>query len=91
MAISDSKLTHGVRVEARSWSRLKCNLDTEISVPWGERWACKIVDMSERGFGVITSVKLRKGDWVNVENPKATAKVIWTMDNRVGLRVAASS
>jgi hypothetical protein len=45
--------------------------------------------MSERGFGIITSAKLRKGDIVAVQSPKARAKVIWIRDSRVGLRVAA--
>ncbi|MGO9953862.1 MAG: PilZ domain-containing protein [Dissulfurispiraceae bacterium] len=89
MAAVESQLKPNVGTEARSWSRLKCNLETEISVPWGDRWDCKIVDMSERGFGIITSAKLRKGDVVDVGTPKAKAKVVWARDNRVGLRVAA--
>jgi hypothetical protein len=56
-------------------------------VPWGDRWSCKIVDMSERGFGIVTSVKLRKGDMVNIATPEAKAKVVWMDKNRVGLRV----
>jgi hypothetical protein len=89
MATVESQLKFNAGAEARSRSRLKCDLATGISVPWGDRWDCKIVDMSERGFGIITSAKLKKGDIVNVENPMAKAKVIWIMDNRVGLKVAA--
>ena len=90
MATVDSQFKFfNTEAEARSRSRLKCDLATEISVPWGDRWDCKIVDMSERGFGIITSAKLRKGDVVDVESPTAKAKVIWTRDNRVGLKVAA--
>lgn len=89
MATVESQLKFNAEVEARSRSRLKCDVATEISVPWGDRWDCKIVDMSERGFGIVTSAKLRKGDIVDVESPTAKAKVIWIRDSRVGLRVAA--
>ena len=89
MATAESQFKFDAEVEARSRSRLKCEVATEISVPWGDRWDCKIVDMSERGFGIITSAKLRKGDIVDVQSPTAKAKVIWTSDRRVGLRVAA--
>ena len=89
MATAESQFKFNTEVEARSRSRLKCEVATEISVPWGDRWDCKIVDMSERGFGIITSAKLRKGDIVDVQSPAAKAKVIWISDSRVGLRVAA--
>ncbi len=89
MATVESQFKFNAEAEARSRSRLKCNLATGISVPWGDKWDCKIVDMSERGFGIITSAKLRKGDIVNVDSPTAKAKVIWIRDNRAGLRVGA--
>jgi hypothetical protein len=73
--------------ESRTLQRRKCDLATELMVPWGDRWSCKIVDMSERGFGIVTSVKLRKGDMVNIATPEAKAKVVWMDKNRVGLRV----
>ena len=88
MATVESKSKFNAEAEARSRSRLKCDLATGISVPWGDKWDCKIVDMSERGFGIITSARLRKGDIVNVESLKTNAKVIWMRDNRAGLRVA---
>jgi hypothetical protein len=73
--------------ESRSLQRRKCDLSTELIAPWGDRWSCKIVDMCERGFGIITSVKLRKGDMVNIASPEAKAKVVWIDNNRAGLRV----
>lgn len=73
--------------EARSISRNKCNLLTEISVAWGERWSCKIIDMSEHGFGMITDVRLRKGDKVHILEPDAQASVVWIRNNRVGLKI----
>lgn len=88
MVTSDSQLKLDVGTEARTLARQKCDLETGISVPWGDRWDCKIVDMNERGFGIVTSARLRKGDMVNVEIPKSKAKVVWMKDNRAGLRVA---
>ena len=35
MAAVESQLKPNVGTEARSWSRLKCNLETEISVDGG--------------------------------------------------------
>lgn len=81
----DTKKLEDAGVEARSSVRLKCDLDTSISVSSGDRWDCKIVDMSEQGFGIITSAKLGKGDIVNVEISGTKAKVVWIRDNRAGL------
>jgi len=75
------------RDDLRSLQRRRCDLATELMVPWGDRWSCKIIDMSERGFGIVTSVKLRKGDMVNIAEPEAKARVVWMDNNRVGLRV----
>jgi hypothetical protein len=73
--------------DARLLQRRKCDLVTEVIVPWGDRWSCQIVDMSERGFGIVTTVKLRKGDMVNIAAPEAKAKVVWMDNNRAGLRI----
>ncbi len=73
--------------EARSIPRFKCNVAAEISVSWGERWSCKIIDMSERGFGITTDVRLRKGDKVHISDPGVEASVVWIRNNRVGLKV----
>jgi hypothetical protein len=73
--------------DARSLQRRKCDLATDLIVPWGDRWSCKIVDMSERGFGIVTTVKLRKGDMVNISALDAKAKVVWIDKDRAGLRV----
>ncbi|HMK59903.1 MAG TPA: PilZ domain-containing protein [Dissulfurispiraceae bacterium] len=79
-----SGLTTG---ELRAWSRVKCDLSTMISVPWGESWDCRIINMSGRGFGIITNAKLRAGDVVQILEPKTKAKVIWCNGNMAGLKV----
>ena len=73
--------------ELRSCSRIKCDLPTVISLPWGESWDCKIINMSQRGFGIITNAKLRTGDTVHIQEPRAKAKVVWFKDNMMGLKV----
>ncbi|HMK57190.1 MAG TPA: PilZ domain-containing protein [Dissulfurispiraceae bacterium] len=73
--------------ELRAWSRIKCDLSTMISVPWGESWECRIINMSGRGFGIMTQARLRTGDMVDILEPKTKAKVVWCRDNMAGLKV----
>jgi len=73
--------------ELRYMDRLRCSVETEISVPWGDKWSCKIIDMSERGLGVVTPVRLRKGDMVIISDPVTRARVVWCLNNRAGLRI----
>jgi len=42
---------------------------------------------SQRGFGIVTEVKLRKGDKVNIIDPQTKAKIAWTKNNIVGLAI----
>jgi hypothetical protein len=76
-------------VENRMWPRIKCQIETQCSA-FPHRWDCKIVDLSERGVGIITEMNpknMQKGAVVEFRNPRARAKVIWLKNNRVGLRV----
>ena len=75
-----------VVVENRMWPRLKCDIDTYCAA-FPDQWSCKIVDLSERGMGIVSSTKLFKGAMVNVMDPRAKAKVIWMKDNRAGLKI----
>ncbi len=77
-----TKIRHN---EARFLPRLKCNFDTAISIACGEIWSCKIIDMSQRGIGIITDLKLKKGDKVHITDPDADAEVVWSRHNRAGL------
>ena len=72
--------------EDRTCPRLKCNYISECSDNVGNQWACKIVDISERGLGIIMSAALRKGDIISITNPKIKAMVVWVEKSRVGLR-----
>ncbi len=72
---------------SRSLPRSKCSFPTEISVAWGDKWACKIIDMSEGGIGIITSGHFRRGDKVQIADPEVKACVIWIQDDRVGLKI----
>jgi hypothetical protein len=82
-----NRTTNKPRFEARSWQRINCNLHTQIAVAGGERWDCTIINISQRGFGIVTEVKLRKGDKVNIIDPQTKAKIAWTKNNLVGLAI----
>jgi hypothetical protein len=71
--------------EERVWQRLKCNLTTDC-MAFGTRWPCKIIDLSERGFGLVSSVILHKGDVVELADPSIKARVVWAESTRAGLR-----
>ena len=40
-------------------------------------WACKIVDISLRGLGVVLSAALRKGETLSIADPRTKAIVVW--------------
>jgi hypothetical protein len=73
--------------EERSWSRLKCNYFTKCSNSHGNQWACKIVDISGRGLGIVSAVLLRKGEKISIADPRTHAVVVWVEKGRAGLRV----
>ena len=60
---------------------------TECCDTCGELWACKIVDISGTGLGIISSAALRKGEKINIDNPKIEALVVWAANGRAGLSV----
>jgi len=64
---------------------MKCDYTTECSDAFGRRWTCKIVDLSERGLGIISSAKLRKGETLTIADPGTKARVVWVDENRAGL------
>jgi hypothetical protein len=63
----------------------KCRLDgmntsqnrTECLDDFGNKWACKIVDISERGLGSIMRAAFCRGDIVYIADPKTKARVVW--------------
>jgi hypothetical protein len=73
-------------VENRKCTRLKCDITADCSTFRG-RLSCKIVDLSERGLGIVTSAQLQKGAVVNFTDPRTKAQVVWVEENRAGLRI----
>jgi hypothetical protein len=73
--------------EKRRRPRLRCTVITEFADPRGNTWSCKIVDMSESGFGIATGARLARGSTVNIIRPSVEAKVVWVEDNKAGLRI----
>jgi hypothetical protein len=73
--------------EKRHRPRLNCVIPTEFTDVTGNTWSCNIVDMSESGFGITTSAKLRMGNTVNITRPSVLTKVVWAGDNKAGLRI----
>lgn len=86
MGSLESHLQKFLSREERSWPRLKCNYLTECDDSRGNRWTCKIVDISHRGLGVVLSAALRKGETVNIADPRTKAIVVWVSEGRIGLR-----
>jgi hypothetical protein len=70
----------------RAWPRLKCDFVADC-ITSGERWPCRVVDISERGFGIIANVKLHEGDIVDIADPSTKTQVVWAENSRAGLRV----
>ena len=73
--------------EERFWSRLKCNYITVCHDSLGNRCTCKIIDISGRGLGIVSTAVLRKGERVSIADPKTKAVVVWVANGRAGLRV----
>jgi hypothetical protein len=86
MSMWETEMAREAVLENRVWPRLECDIDTVCSTSRG-RWACKIVDLSERGVGIVTTVRLQKGAIVDFNDPRTRAKVVWAEDNRAGLRI----
>jgi hypothetical protein len=72
-------------LENRKCPRLKCNIAADCSTLRG-LWTCTIVDMSERGMGIVSSSKLQKGSVLDFNDPRTKAQVVWVEENRAGLR-----
>jgi hypothetical protein len=72
--------------EKRRRARHSCAIPTELIDAAGRTWSCKIVDMSESGFGITTLAALRKGSVMNIVKPSIVAEVVWASENKAGLR-----
>ena len=72
--------------EKRRKPRHVCAIPTELIDSAGKLWSCKIVDMSENGFGINTTAMLKKGTALSIVKPTIMAEVVWSTENRAGLR-----
>jgi hypothetical protein len=86
MATRGKTAMHETVVETRMWARFKCDYTTDCSAR-GDRWSCRIVDLGERGLGVISTRKLSRGAVVYFADPRTKAQVVWSDENRAGLRI----
>ncbi|HMK56822.1 MAG TPA: PilZ domain-containing protein [Dissulfurispiraceae bacterium] len=73
--------------EKRCRPRIKCAVVTELTDTRGSAWSCKIVDFSENGLCVATGASLTTGSLVSISRPAIEAKVVWSADNKAGLRI----
>ncbi|HMK61907.1 MAG TPA: PilZ domain-containing protein [Dissulfurispiraceae bacterium] len=73
--------------DERSWQRFKCGYYAECYDSSGNVYSCKIIDLSYRGLGIISSAPLRTGETYSISDPKVRAEVVWTAEGRAGLRI----
>jgi hypothetical protein len=80
------KKTEDTYYEKRRKPRHSCAIPTELVDGVGKTWSCRIIDMSENGFGIITPASLQRGSIMNILKPSIMAEVVWARENKVGLR-----
>jgi|WetSurMetagenome_2_1015567.scaffolds.fasta_scaffold00682_8 hypothetical protein len=73
--------------EKRLEPRQPFEINTDLLDSSGKRWSCKIVDMSERGLGISTPALLLRGSYLSIIKPYILVEVLWSKDNRAGLRL----
>ena len=81
------KKTEHLYYEKRRRPRLDCSVSAEFTDFKGNIWSCRILNMSESGLGITTGAHLQIGNTVNIVRPSMEAKVVWTADNKAGLRI----
>jgi hypothetical protein len=75
-----------VHEENRKWFRMKCDIETRCESS-GEEWACKIVNFSKDGLGIVSARPLCEGDSINIHEADAVAEVVWTKGDSAGLKI----
>jgi hypothetical protein len=78
------KIRQFPKTEDRAWPRINCEINTEF-IAAGKRWPCKIIDLGELSFGIISSLILHKGDIVEIADPRTKARAVWAENGRAGL------
>jgi len=87
MSTLENYLHKIMAAEERSWPRLKCKYFTDCHDSRGNQWACKIVDISGHGLGIVSSAVLHQGEIISLTEPRTKARVVWATKDRAGLRV----
>jgi hypothetical protein len=73
--------------EKRIYPRMKCDLDAKYTTLTSQ-FPCKIVDYSQWGLGIALTLKnLPKGAVVNFIDPMTKAEVVWSKDDKAGLKL----
>ena len=80
------KQTVDAQYEKRLRPRHACAIPTELIDAAGKTWSCRIVDMSESGFGIVSNASLKRCSIMNIVKPSIVAEVVWTHANKAGLR-----
>jgi hypothetical protein len=86
MVNTDNMKRQSSFAENRILQRFNCNFDS-YCFSTEERWACRIVDLSERGIGIVTTSTLKEGTVVKFTDPETKALVIWSGENKAGLKI----
>jgi hypothetical protein len=83
---SKKKTEDMIQYNRRREPRHSCEINTDLLDFTGKQWDCKIVDMSERGLGISTPAILVTGSYLSIVKPNIMAVVLWSRDNRAGLK-----
>jgi hypothetical protein len=76
-----------IHYEKRREPRHTSEIHTDLLDASGRRWSCKIVDMSQCGFGISTRAGLSIGSYVSIIKPYIPAEVLWSKGNNAGLKI----
>ncbi|HMK55100.1 MAG TPA: PilZ domain-containing protein [Dissulfurispiraceae bacterium] len=87
MGTLENHLQKFLAKEERVWPRFKCSYYTECHDSRGNLWTCRIIDISYRGVGIVSSAALRAGEILSIADPKIKATVVWMAEGRAGLRI----
>ena len=75
--------------EKRKRQRVKCTSEAKFIYTNQSIYSCKIVDMSESGVAISSSADLEVGGILNFIRPAMEVEVIWTLENKAGLKIVS--
>jgi hypothetical protein len=86
METSENRKRQAEVADDRVWPRIECAFSAECSA-FGHQWSCEVVNLSEKGLGIISAIKLKKGDIITFDDPKTKTEVVWAEESRAGLKI----